>query len=104
MKFSPTLIRFVTVATAAFAMRLQREFNYGDPDLIIDQGNCWRLNFDNIPKNGERHDDVFLGDPDSLVDEGNRWRINYDSPDGHENACDGHYMYLVSPADNKPTN
>ncbi|KAG9086309.1 hypothetical protein FRC06_003159 [Ceratobasidium sp. 370] len=85
----------------------KRETSYGNPDLVTDQGNRFKLNFGStnghpnacpghyicyISKNGQAHGDVSLGNPDDMVDEGNRWRLNYGSTSGHPNACDGHYM------------
>ncbi|KAB5589305.1 putative effector protein [Ceratobasidium theobromae] len=100
----------------------KRELSYGDPDLVTDQGNQFKLNFgsteghpnacpghyicsdpvigSDIPKNGDAHDDVSLGDPDDFVDEGDRWmwdtqRLNYGSTSGHPNACGGHYVCYI---------
>ncbi|KAL0947684.1 hypothetical protein HGRIS_013772 [Hohenbuehelia grisea] len=85
----------------------KHETSYGNPDLVTDQGNRFKLNFGStqghpnacpgsyicyISKNGAPHNDVSLGNPDDFVDEGNRWRLNYGSPRGHPNACDGHYI------------
>ncbi|KAH6909981.1 hypothetical protein BKA70DRAFT_1472506 [Coprinopsis sp. MPI-PUGE-AT-0042] len=86
----------------------KRETSYGNPDLVTDQGNRFKLNFgstDGHPNacpghficcmNGGQHGDVSLGDPDNFVDEGNRWRLNYGSQWGHPNACDGHYICYI---------
>ncbi|KAF8600387.1 hypothetical protein BDV93DRAFT_608679 [Ceratobasidium sp. AG-I] len=89
----------------------KRETSYGNPDLVTDQGNRFKLNFGStdghpnacpghyicyIPRNGGAHGDVSLGNPDDFVDEGNRWRLNYGSTSGHPNACDGHYICYIS--------
>ncbi|KAG8755176.1 hypothetical protein FRC11_006211 [Ceratobasidium sp. 423] len=88
----------------------KREVSYGNPDLVTDQGNRFKLNFGSteghpnacpghyicyISKNGAQHGDVSLGNPDNMVDEGNRWRLNYGSTSGHPNACDGHYICYI---------
>ncbi|KAL0953979.1 hypothetical protein HGRIS_005138 [Hohenbuehelia grisea] len=89
----------------------KRETSYGNPDLVVDQGNRWKLNFGStgghpnacpghyicyIGKRGGQHGDVSFGNPDDMVDEGNRWRFNYGSRNGHDNACPGHYICYVS--------
>ncbi|KZV97385.1 hypothetical protein EXIGLDRAFT_583475, partial [Exidia glandulosa HHB12029] len=85
----------------------KRETSFGNPDLVTDQGNRYKLNFGSteghenacpghficyISKAGDAHDDVGLGDPDDMVDEGDRYRLNFGSTSGHPNACDGHFM------------
>ncbi|KAH6904294.1 hypothetical protein BKA70DRAFT_1154421 [Coprinopsis sp. MPI-PUGE-AT-0042] len=90
---------------------VKRETSYGNPDLVTDQGDRFKLNFGStdghpnacpghficyIPRNGGQHGDVSLGDPDDFVDEGNRWRLNYGSTSGHPNACDGHFICYIS--------
>ncbi|KZV97373.1 hypothetical protein EXIGLDRAFT_581890, partial [Exidia glandulosa HHB12029] len=85
----------------------KRETSFGNPDLVTDQGNQYKLNFGSteghenacpghficyIPKAGDAHGDVGLGDPDDMVDEGDRYRLNFGSTSGHPNACDGHFM------------
>ncbi|KAG9081874.1 hypothetical protein FS749_007317 [Ceratobasidium sp. UAMH 11750] len=91
---------------------VKREISYGNPDLVTDQGNRFKLNFGStsghpnacpghyicyIPRPGRAaHGDVSLGNPDNMVDEGNRWRLNYGSTGGHPNACDGHYICYIS--------
>ncbi|KAH6904316.1 hypothetical protein BKA70DRAFT_1297890 [Coprinopsis sp. MPI-PUGE-AT-0042] len=91
---------------------VKRETSYGNPDLVTDQGDRFKLNFAaptvtptlalgtssvvHIPRNGGQHGDVSLGDPDDFVDEGNRWRLNYGSTSGHPNACDGHFICYIS--------
>ncbi|KAL0953916.1 hypothetical protein HGRIS_005082 [Hohenbuehelia grisea] len=85
----------------------KREVSLGNPDLVVDQGNRYKLNFGStnghnnacpghyicyVPKNGQQHGDVSLGNPDNMVDEGNRYRLNFGSTRGHPNACDGHYV------------
>ncbi|CAE6469274.1 unnamed protein product [Rhizoctonia solani] len=89
----------------------KRETSYGNPTLVTDQGNRFKLNFGStkghpnacpghyicyIPKKGKAHGDVSLGNPDNMVDEGNRWRLNYGSTKGHPNACPGHYICYIS--------
>ncbi|CAE6538488.1 unnamed protein product [Rhizoctonia solani] len=88
----------------------KRETSYGNPDLVTDQGNRFKLNFGStsghpnacpghyicyISRNGAQHGDVSLGNPDNFVDEGNRWRLNYGSTSGHPNTCDGHYICYI---------
>ncbi|KAG8683303.1 hypothetical protein FRC08_014363 [Ceratobasidium sp. 394] len=113
MYFSTTCIALVAAAAALVAGSpvesnlTKRDISYGNPDLVTDQGNRFKLNFGStsghpnacpghficyIGKNGLQHGDVSLGNPDDMVDEGNRWRLNYGSRDGHPNACDGHFM------------
>ncbi|QRV92709.1 hypothetical protein RhiJN_20728 [Ceratobasidium sp. AG-Ba] len=115
MHFSTTCIALVATA-AAFVVGSpvenlsKRETSYGNPDLVTDQGNRFKLNFGStsghpnacpghyicyIPRNGAQHGDVSLGNPDDFVDEGNRWRLNYGSTSGHPNACDGHYICYI---------
>ncbi|CCO37491.1 hypothetical protein BN14_11647 [Rhizoctonia solani AG-1 IB] len=92
------------------AQLVKRETSYGNPDLVTDQGNRFKLNFGStgghpnacpghyicyISKNGAQHGDVSLGNPDNFVDEGNRWRLNYGSTGGHPNACPGHYICYI---------
>ncbi|QRW20352.1 hypothetical protein RhiXN_09327 [Rhizoctonia solani] len=70
----------------------KRETSYGNPDLVTDQGNRFKLNFGStdghpnacpghyicyISKNGAQHGDVSLGNPDDFVDEGNRWASTF---------------------------
>ncbi|KAG9077687.1 hypothetical protein FRC06_008765, partial [Ceratobasidium sp. 370] len=116
MHFSTTCIVLITAAAAFVAGSpvdpnlTKREVSYGNPDLVTDQGNRFKLNFGStsghpnacpghficyIPKNGAAGPDVSLGDPDDMVDEGNRWRLNYGSRDGHPNACDGHFICYI---------
>ncbi|KIY66790.1 hypothetical protein CYLTODRAFT_417266 [Cylindrobasidium torrendii FP15055 ss-10] len=83
----------------------KRETSYGNPDLVVDQGDRWKLNFGStnghnnacpghyicyIGKGGSRHGDQSWGNPDDFVDEGNRWRFNYGSARG--NPCGDHYI------------
>ncbi|KAF7776865.1 hypothetical protein Agabi119p4_5258 [Agaricus bisporus var. burnettii] len=121
MLFSVTRIVLFAAAIAAVAAGpvadheeptiAKRETSFGNPDLVTDQGNRFKLNFGStdghsnacpghficyIPKNGDQHDDVSLGNPDDMVDEGNRWRLNYGSTSGHPNACDGHFICYIS--------
>ncbi|KAG9120150.1 hypothetical protein FRC07_004460 [Ceratobasidium sp. 392] len=113
MRFSVACVSLV-VAVASFVAGspiesnlAKRETSFGNPDLVVDQGNQYKLNFGSpeghenacpghficyIGKNGDAHGDVSLGDPDDMVDEGDRYRLNYGSTSGHPNACDGHFM------------
>ncbi|KDN37292.1 hypothetical protein RSAG8_10274, partial [Rhizoctonia solani AG-8 WAC10335] len=116
-----TRLAFVAVAATLVAATpitevedktiVKREISYGNPDLVTDQGNRFKINFGSpdghpnacpghficyIPKNGAQHGDVSLGNPDDFVGEGNRWRLNYGSPGGHGNACDGHFICYIS--------
>ncbi|KAF8600388.1 hypothetical protein BDV93DRAFT_546368 [Ceratobasidium sp. AG-I] len=105
------LVAATPVAEKAGETLAKRETSYGNPDLVVDQGNQFKLNFGStdghpnacpghyicyIGKNGAAHGDVSLGNPDDMVDEGNRWRLNYGSTGGHPNACDGHYICYIS--------
>ncbi|CAE7132053.1 unnamed protein product [Rhizoctonia solani] len=119
--FFSTRIAFVAATAALVAATpvaevegqtlAKRETSYGNPDLVTDQGNRFKLNFGStdghpnacpghyicyISRNGAAHGDVSLGNPDDFVDEGNRWRLNYGSTSGHPNACDGHYICYIS--------
>ncbi|CAE6421700.1 unnamed protein product [Rhizoctonia solani] len=119
--FFSTRLAFVAAAAALVAANpvaevegqtlAKRETSYGNPDLVTDQGNRFKLNFGStdghpnacpghyicyIPRNGAQHGDVSLGNPDDFVDEGNRWRLNYGSTGGHPNACDGHYICYIN--------
>ncbi|KAG8740416.1 hypothetical protein FRC10_004339, partial [Ceratobasidium sp. 414] len=123
MHFSTTCIALVATAAAFVAgspveKLTKRDISYGNPDLVTDQGDRFKLNYGSteghenacpghficcdrladsptlnvdIFKNGAPQDDVSLGDPDDMVDEGSRWRLNYGSASGHPNACDGHF-------------
>ncbi|KAG8697981.1 hypothetical protein FRC09_007518, partial [Ceratobasidium sp. 395] len=111
MHFPATCIALVAAAATIVAgspadTLVKREKSYGNPDLVTDQGNRFKLNFGStdghpnacpghyicyIPRNVRQHHDVSLGNPDNFVDEGNRWRLNYGSTDGHPHACPGHY-------------
>ncbi|KAF8713130.1 hypothetical protein RHS03_00786, partial [Rhizoctonia solani] len=96
--FSSTRLAFFAAAAALVAASpvtelegqtlAKRETSYGNPDLVTDQGNRFKLNFGStdghpnacpghyicyISKNGAQHGDVSLGNPDDFVDEGNRW-------------------------------
>ncbi|KAF8896812.1 hypothetical protein CPB85DRAFT_1440206 [Mucidula mucida] len=87
------------------AMVTKRETSYGNPDLVVDQGDRWKLNFGStnghpnacpghyicyIFKNGSPHGDQSWGNPDDMVDEGNRWRFNY--PNAGDGPCGHHYI------------
>ncbi|ETW82121.1 hypothetical protein HETIRDRAFT_418080 [Heterobasidion irregulare TC 32-1] len=89
----------------------KRETSFGNPDLVTDQGNRFKVNYGSpnghpnacpghyicyIYRDGAAHDDVSLGNPDDFVDEGDRWRLNYGSTKGHPNACDGHYICYIT--------
>ena len=68
---------------------VKREYSYGNPHQVTDQGNRFKLNFEDtgshpnacpghyicyVPRpGGKQHGDVSLGNPDDFVDEGNRW-------------------------------
>ncbi|QRV77898.1 hypothetical protein RhiJN_05913 [Ceratobasidium sp. AG-Ba] len=107
MHFPTACIALVATAAAFVAGSpvenlSKRETSYGNPDLVTDQGNRFKLNFGST--NGHpnacrdttsAHGDVSLGNPDDFVDEGNRWRLNYGSTSGHPNACDGHYICYI---------
>ncbi|QRV92664.1 hypothetical protein RhiJN_20682 [Ceratobasidium sp. AG-Ba] len=115
MHFSSAFIALAAAAATVVAGSpvenlSKREVSYGNPDLVTDQGDRFKLNFGSrdghpnacpghyicyIFKNGSPQDDVSLGDPDDMVDEGNRWRLNYGSTSGHPNACDGHYICYI---------
>ncbi|KAB5590411.1 putative effector protein [Ceratobasidium theobromae] len=129
MQFFITRAAFIAAAASLVAANpvaevegqtlAKRETSYGNPDLVTDQGNRFKLNFGStsghpnacpghyicsdlmiidpdIPRNGNAHGDVSLGNPDDFVDEGNRWRLNYGSTSGHPNACDGHYICYIN--------
>ncbi|KAF8890870.1 hypothetical protein CPB85DRAFT_1257889 [Mucidula mucida] len=84
----------------------KRETSYGNPDLVVDQGDRWKLNFGStedtlmpltsfidicyIGKGGSRHGDESWGNPDDMVDEGDRWRFNY--PNSGDGPCGDHYI------------
>ncbi|KAF9256135.1 alcohol oxidase [Marasmius fiardii PR-910] len=36
-----------------------------------------------------------LREPDLVVDQGNRFKLNFGSPNGHSNACPGHYICYI---------
>ncbi|KAG8708732.1 hypothetical protein FRC08_018737 [Ceratobasidium sp. 394] len=115
MHFPTTCIALVATAAAFVAGSpienlAKRDISYGNPDLVTDQGDRFKLNYGSteghenacpghficyIFKSGSPHDDVSLGDPDDMVDEGNRWRLNYGSTSGHPNACDGHFICYI---------
>ncbi|KAK7028955.1 hypothetical protein VNI00_014796 [Paramarasmius palmivorus] len=106
---------FLTLATIAIGaigaptddtnVITKRETSYGNPDLVVDQGDRWKLNFGStdghpnacpghyicyISKSGSRHGDESWGNPDDMVDEGDRWRFNYGV--AKNNPCGDHYI------------
>ncbi|KAB5590412.1 putative effector protein [Ceratobasidium theobromae] len=98
MQFFITRAAFIAAAASLVAANpvaevegqtlAKRDISYGNPHLVTDQGNQFKLNFGStsghpnacpghyicyIPKNGNAHGDVSLGNPDDFVDEGARW-------------------------------
>ncbi|KAK7014799.1 hypothetical protein VNI00_019250 [Paramarasmius palmivorus] len=110
MRFTTLLLTLTTAAIGVIGVPTaeditKRETSYGNPDLVVDQGDRWKLNFGStgghpnacpghyicyIPKDGERHGDESWGNPDDMVDEGDRWRFNYGN--ANNNPCGNHYI------------
>ncbi|KAF9013626.1 hypothetical protein BDZ89DRAFT_467005 [Hymenopellis radicata] len=114
MHFSTSFIALTTLVLGALALPspnvdsdvvTKRETSYGNPDLVVDQGDRWKLNFGStdghnnacpghyicyIGKGGSRHGDESWGNPDDMVDEGDRWRFNY--PNSGDGPCGDHYI------------
>lgn len=89
MLFTVGRVAFIAVAAAIVAATpiVDEEATVRAPDLFFLSGRGFNRNRRQLAKR-----EVSYGNPDLVTDQGNRFKLNFGSPDGHPNACPGHYI------------